>query len=108
MYLYRDYHDKSGLEAWNQRVSAPYETIKLTTISPTLASDAAAIEATITPETRLIWVETPGNPLLRIADLAAIAEIGKRRDLSPSPTTRWLRQWCSGRRNSASTSSFTR
>ena len=45
------------------------------------ASDAAAIEAAITPDTRLIWVETPGNPLLRIADLAAIAEIGKRRGL---------------------------
>jgi cystathionine gamma-lyase len=45
------------------------------------ASDARAVEAAITPETRLIWVETPGNPLLRIADLAAIAEIGKRRGL---------------------------
>jgi cystathionine gamma-lyase len=45
------------------------------------ASDAAAIEAAITPETRLIWIETPGNPLLKIADLAGVAEIGKRRGL---------------------------
>jgi cystathionine gamma-lyase len=45
------------------------------------ASDGAAIEKAITSETRLIWVETPGNPLLRIADLAAIAEIGKRHGL---------------------------
>jgi cystathionine gamma-lyase len=45
------------------------------------ASDAAAVEAAITPETRLIWIETPGNPLLRISDLSGIAEIGKRRGL---------------------------
>jgi cystathionine gamma-lyase len=45
------------------------------------ASDAAAVEAAITPETRLIWIETPGNPLLRIADLDGIAEIGKRRGI---------------------------
>ena len=45
------------------------------------ASDAAAIEAAITPETRLIWIETPGNPLLKIADLAAVGEIGRRRGL---------------------------
>ena len=51
------------------------------TITHVDASDAAAIEAAITPQTRLIWVETPGNPLLRIADLAAIGEIGKRRGL---------------------------
>ncbi len=43
------------------------------------ASDRSAVEAAITPETGLIWIETPGNPLLRIADLAAIAEIGRKR-----------------------------
>lgn len=41
------------------------------------ASDPAAIRAAITPQTRLIWVESPGNPLLRIADLAAIAAIAR-------------------------------
>jgi cystathionine gamma-lyase len=40
--------------------------------------DAAAIEAAIRPETRLIWVETPTNPMLKIADLQAIAAIGRR------------------------------
>ena len=51
------------------------------TITHVDASDAAAIEAAITPQTRLIWVETPTNPLFRIADLAAVAEIGRRRGL---------------------------
>ena len=41
-------------------------------------SDLAAIEAAIRPNTRMIWVETPTNPLLRLADLAAIAALAKR------------------------------
>jgi cystathionine gamma-synthase len=35
-----------------------------------------AVRAAVTPRTRLIWVETPTNPLLSIADIAAIAELG--------------------------------
>lgn len=41
-------------------------------------SDLDKIRAAIKPSTRLIWVETPTNPLLKIADLAAIAEIAHR------------------------------
>ena len=40
--------------------------------------DAANLEAAIRPETRLIWVETPSNPTMKLADLAAIAALGKR------------------------------
>src|SRR6201991_3255984 len=39
-------------------------------------SDLGAVRAAITPQTRLILVETPTNPLLSIADIAGIAEIG--------------------------------
>jgi cystathionine gamma-synthase len=39
-------------------------------------SDLDAVRAAITERTRMIWVETPTNPLLSIADIAAIAEIG--------------------------------
>lgn len=45
------------------------------------ASDPANIEAAIRPNTRLIWIETPGNPLLTIADLDGIAAIGRRHGL---------------------------
>ncbi len=38
-------------------------------------SDLDAVRAAIKPSTRLVWVETPTNPLLKIADLAAIADI---------------------------------
>jgi cystathionine gamma-lyase len=43
--------------------------------------DVSAIEAAIRPETRMIWVETPTNPMLRLADLEAIAALAKRRGL---------------------------
>lgn len=36
------------------------------------------VEAAITPETRLIWVETPTNPMLKLADLSAIGEIARK------------------------------
>lgn len=43
--------------------------------TPVALSDLDAVRAAITPRTRLIWVETPTNPLLSIADVAAIARI---------------------------------
>ena len=42
-------------------------------------SDIAAVEAAVTDKTRLIWVETPTNPMLRLADLEALAALAKRR-----------------------------
>jgi len=39
-------------------------------------ADLDAVRAAITPRTRLLWVETPTNPLLSIADIAPLAEIG--------------------------------
>ena len=39
------------------------------------ASDLDAVRAAVTHETRLIWVESPSNPLLKIVDLAAVADI---------------------------------
>lgn len=41
-------------------------------------SDLAAVEAAIRPNTKLLWVETPTNPLLRLADLEALAALAKR------------------------------
>jgi cystathionine beta-lyase/cystathionine gamma-synthase len=38
----------------------------------------ANIEAAITPKTRLIWIETPTNPLMNITDIAATANIAKK------------------------------
>ncbi len=38
-----------------------------------------AVRAAMRPNTRLVWVETPSNPLMRVTDLAAIAEIAHER-----------------------------
>ncbi|HEY7687921.1 MAG TPA: cystathionine gamma-synthase [Dongiaceae bacterium] len=40
--------------------------------------DLKKVEAAIRPETRLIWVESPTNPLLRLVDFQALAELAKR------------------------------
>ncbi len=39
--------------------------------------DPQNVEAAITPETRMIWVETPTNPMMKLADLAAIGAIAQ-------------------------------
>jgi len=39
----------------------------------------AALEAAFRPTTRLVWVETPTNPMLKLVDLAAVADVCKRR-----------------------------
>jgi cystathionine gamma-lyase len=44
-------------------------------------SDLANVEKAIKPNTKLIWVETPTNPLLRLADLGGIAKLAKARGI---------------------------
>lgn len=44
-------------------------------------SDPAKVEAAIKPNTKMLWVETPTNPLLKLCDLAQMAEIGRRHGL---------------------------
>jgi cystathionine gamma-lyase len=44
-------------------------------------TDVANVASAIRPETRLIWLETPTNPLLRLVDLAAMAALGRQRGI---------------------------
>ncbi|CAN5188712.1 cystathionine gamma-synthase [soil metagenome] len=44
-------------------------------------SDIAAVEAAITEKTKLLWVETPTNPLMKIADIAALSGVAKAHGL---------------------------
>jgi len=44
-------------------------------------SDLAAFEAAITPKTRLVWIETPTNPMLKIVDIAAVAQVAHKHGL---------------------------
>ena len=45
-------------------------------------NDMAALEAAVTPATRMIWCETPTNPLLKIVDIARLAEFARKRGIS--------------------------
>lgn len=44
-------------------------------------TNPAALEAAIRPNTRLLWVETPTNPLLKLVDLSAVAAIARKHGL---------------------------
>lgn len=44
-------------------------------------TDPAAFEAAIRPDTRMVWIETPTNPLLKIVDIEQIAAIARKRGL---------------------------
>jgi cystathionine gamma-lyase len=45
----------------------------------TEVSTPDGLAAVITPATKMIWIETPTNPLLQIIDLSAVAELARRR-----------------------------
>ena len=44
-------------------------------------SDAQAVRAALRPNTKMVWVETPSNPLLKLIDLAAVATIAREANL---------------------------
>jgi len=44
-------------------------------------TDPAAFEAAITDRTKLVWIETPTNPMLKLVDIRAIADIAHKRGL---------------------------
>lgn len=44
-------------------------------------ADISAIESAINDKTRMIWVETPSNPMLKLVDIEVIVKLGKKHDL---------------------------
>lgn len=61
-----------------ERVKKPSSNLSFSFVDFT---NPAAVEQAITPQTKLIWIETPTNPLLKIADIAALAQLGKKHGL---------------------------
>ncbi|AGB81843.1 cystathionine beta-lyase/cystathionine gamma-synthase [Serratia sp. FGI94] len=61
-----------------EKVRSRTAGLRVTYVTP---GDTAALEQAIEADTKMIWVETPTNPLLKLADLAAIAAIAKRHNL---------------------------
>merc|ERR1719460_1644778 len=44
------------------------------------ATDPAKVEAAIKPNTKMVWIETPTNPTLKVVDIQAVAEIVRKHD----------------------------
>ena len=59
------------------RVFVPWG-VSLSTVD---MSDLDAVRAAIQPATRVLWIETPSNPLMKISDIAALVEIAKERSI---------------------------
>jgi cystathionine beta-lyase/cystathionine gamma-synthase len=56
-------------------------------------SNPDALEAAIRPTTRLIWIETPSNPLLKLIDLERIAAIGRKRGVWTAADNTFATPW---------------
>jgi len=61
-----------------ERVRRRSANLDFTYLDPT---NLVALDAAIRPTTRMIWMESPSNPLLKLVDLPAVAALAKRRDL---------------------------
>ena len=58
-----------------ERVMKPWGLVARYTDDPSLAG----FEKIMTPATKIVWIETPTNPLLQILDIAALAELAHKR-----------------------------
>ena len=70
-------HVVAGSDIYGGTYRLLHKIVDRAGIEVTLApsTDLAALEAAIRPRTRLVWIESPGNPLLSISDIAACAEL---------------------------------
>ena len=48
-----------------------------------------AVKEAIMPETRLIWIETPSNPMMRITDIEAVCELARSNDILTCVDNTW-------------------
>jgi cystathionine gamma-lyase len=66
--------------AWRmfERVRKRTAGLRVTYVDP---NRAGSVEQALQPDTKMIWAETPSNPLLKVTDLAAIARVAKARKI---------------------------
>ena len=76
-------HVVAGTDVYGGTYRLLHKICNRSGISVTLApaSDLAQLEAAIRPETKLLWVESPGNPLLSMTDLAACTALAEKRGI---------------------------
>ena len=74
-----------------ERVRRRSANLDFTYVDPT---DFIALEAAIRPNTRMMWMESPSNPLLKLVDLQAIAALAKRRGLLAAIDNTFASPYC--------------
>jgi cystathionine gamma-synthase len=57
--------------------------------TPVNMTDPAAVAAALRPSTRLIWIETPSNPLMRVTDIAAIVALARKAGVRVACDNTW-------------------
>ena len=57
-------------------------------------ADLAAVEAAMRPDTRLLWAETPTNPMLNLADLQGLAALARPRGVLLAADNTFASPWC--------------
>jgi cystathionine gamma-lyase len=73
-------HVVAGADIYGGTYRLLHKIVNRAGVRVTLANstDLDAFEAAITPQTRLIWIESPGNPLMSITDIGAVAGLAKK------------------------------
>ncbi|TDJ19310.1 MAG: PLP-dependent transferase [Gammaproteobacteria bacterium] len=51
-------------------------------VSPVDTSDLGLVQAAITPKTKMLWIETPANPIMRLSDIHGLAELAHGRGVA--------------------------
>src|SRR5436190_14871076 len=76
-------HVLAGADIYGGTFRLLHKVLNRVGVTVTLApsTDLAAFEAAIMPKTKLLWIESPGNPQMSITDIAAVAAIAKRRGI---------------------------
>jgi len=74
-----------------ERVRRRSANLDFTYLDPT---DLFGMESAIQPNTRLIWMESPSNPLLKLVDLRAVAALAKRRGILAAIDNTFASPYC--------------
>lgn len=76
-------HIVAGADIYGGTYRLLHKVVNRLGIHVTLApsTDLAAFEKAVTPATKLAWIESPGNPLMTVTDIRAIAKICRRHSI---------------------------
>ncbi len=76
-------HILAGSDIYGGTYRLLHKIVDRTNVTVSLADsrDLELLESKITPQTKLMWIESPGNPLMSITDIEACAEIAKRHNI---------------------------